>query len=185
MPVADRGDVNLLRTQGRLKLRARNNDKLGGIARQSRVGERLADGVVEMGPERIDRNGLAGNIANGLDRAVLEHIEDALDPFVQAAPGIGRDKVVASCNRVDHGGGRGRADVEAARCQRKEGLRPAGRITKVLQRDAGPLVIAEPVGQFVRINAAPAGQVAQGHGRWRRLPKGSARHGSRQQPADQ
>ena len=87
---------------------------------------------------------------------------------------IGRDEVVASGNGVDHGGGRRRADVQAARCQRKEQFRPARGVTEVLQRDAGPLVIAELVGQFVRVNAASAGEVAQGHGGCRRLSEGSA-----------
>jgi hypothetical protein len=158
-------------------LRSRHHDELGGIARQPDAAQRLPNGIVEMGPQDIDGDGLAGNVADGFDRAVLEHIEYALDPFVQAARRISRDEVVAAGNGVDHrSGGRG-ADIKAARCEREKRFRSAGRISEILHRDTGPLVVAELVGQFVRIDTATAGEIAQGHDRGRRLREDCARHG--------
>ena len=75
----------------------------------------LADGVVEMSAERVDRNRLAGDVGDRFDRAVLKYTEDALDLFVVAVAGIGSDEITAAGDPIDDRLCRGRTEFNAVR----------------------------------------------------------------------
>ena len=62
LPVAEGGDVDLLRAQHLLELRAGHHDEVGGVLRQPRAVQRLADRVVEVRAERVDRDRLARDV---------------------------------------------------------------------------------------------------------------------------
>ena len=89
LPVSEGGDVDLTRAQHLLELRAGEDDEVGGVLREPVLVQGPPHRVVEMGAQRADGDGLAGNVGDALDRAVVEHVEDRLDLLVDAVRGVG------------------------------------------------------------------------------------------------
>jgi len=121
-------------------------------------------GIVEMCTERVDGDGLAGQVLDGVDRAAVQDIEGAVHGLVDAVRRIGGDERIAVGDRVDDGRRRRGAYVNAARGERKQGFRTALRIADVLERDAGTLEVAELDGKLMGCDAAAIGHVAKGDG---------------------
>src|SRR5690606_37151234 len=104
LPIAEGRDVNLFGAQHLLQLRPGHHDKIGGVPRQPVLVQCLPYRVVEMRAERIDGDGLAGNVLDAFDRTVFQDVEDRLRLIVDAVRRIGGDEVIAAGDRVDHGG---------------------------------------------------------------------------------
>jgi hypothetical protein len=73
-----------------------------------------------MGTKGVHRDSLADDVPDRVDRAVLEHVEDALNLGIDPVAGIGRNEVVAARDRVQNRRGRGTAKFDTAGCQGKE-----------------------------------------------------------------
>ena len=63
----------------------------------------FADGVIEMGAERIDGDALAGNVLDAFDRAVFQHVEGRLHLAIDAVRWVGGDEIIATDDRIQDG----------------------------------------------------------------------------------
>lgn len=114
--------------------------------------QRLAHNIVKMRAQSVHGDGLAFQIPDGLDRAVLQHVKDRLHLIVDPVAGIGRDEIVARRNGIQHRRRGRRTDRDAAASQRHQRRRPALGIAHVFKRNAGTVEIAQFGGKLMALS---------------------------------